>query len=152
MENKFPELDLPPADLKIKEDGNGICVWDTCRKKWLVLTGEEWVRQNFIAFLVNGLGMPSQHVAQECPVDLGDGQRADIAVYDRRGKVCLLVECKEPEVELCKETLAQAIRYNSCLKAPYIILTNGLRHLCFEMDGSGCRQMEKFPDFSMFFE
>lgn len=151
MDNNFPTLNLPHCKLRVKSEGEHLSVWDALRGRWLVLTPEEWVRQNFIGFIVSSLGVPAQYIMQECRADLGGPARADIVVFSREGSACMLVECKAPDVELDNNVLAQAVRYNSIYSAPYIVITNGLRHLCFSADGARCAPMGGFPDLLPYF-
>ena len=124
-------------------------IWDAVRRRWLVLTPEEWVRQHLIRLLVERGGVPPGNVSQEYPVALsGTAQRADVVVTGRDGRPCLLAECKAPEIRIDERTLAQAVRYNSVLGARFVILTNGLRHYCCEYRDGKYVQLSGFPDFS----
>ena len=112
-------------------------IWDPLRKKLVALTPEEQVRQWFIERLTEDIKVPVHMMMSEAGFKLGDKQfRADILVYDRQAKPLMVVECKRPEVELTKEVLAQAVRYNMVLKVKYIVITNGLRTFM-------CRREEK---------
>ena len=114
---------------------------------WLVLTPEEWVRQHLKAHLIAACGaMPTRMVA-EYPVSLnGQAQRADLVVVDDAGRPLLLAECKAPEVAIDRSTLDQAVRYNSVLGARYLILTNGLRHYCYErLSDADYQPLADFP-------
>lgn len=130
----FPRLNLPDSGtLRLKQTSGGeYRLWDNLRRKWLVATPEEWVRQNFILFLVDHLGYNPLHIRQEYPVTVGVlDQRADIVVCTDSGVPLMLVECKSSDVTLSNSTLDQAVRYNATIKAPYIVLTNGIKHFCF---------------------
>lgn len=112
-------------------------IWDPLRKKHVALTPEEKVRQWFIGRLAEDIKVPLHMMMSEAGFKLGDKQfRADILVYDRQARPVVVVECKRPEVELTKEVLEQAVRYNMVLNVRYIIITNGLRTLI-------CRREEK---------
>lgn len=108
-----------------------------------MLTPEEWVRQHVNAFLQSHLGVQPLHILLEHPVSLnGQSQRADVVVVDRSGTPRILVECKAPEVKISQSTLDQAVRYNSVVRAQYIILTNGLSHFIYELiEGGGYRAL-----------
>lgn len=154
----FSRLNLPPCSLRIRRSAGVASVWDPIRRQWLVLTPEEWVRQHMIRYLIEHCGVTAQYIVQEHPVALGGmAQRADIVVVDKTGAPCLLVECKAPEVEVSMEknkaVFAQAVRYNSVLKASYVAVTNGMELLCCALDKqtkrySPCREL---PDFSALF-
>ena len=101
-------------------------IWDPLRKKQVALTPEERVRQWCIGVLAGELGVPMHMMMSEVGFKLGDKQfRADLLIYDRQAKPLAVVECKRPEVELGKEVLEQAIRYNMVLNVRYMIITNG---------------------------
>ena len=142
----FSQLNFPPYPFRIRNRDAVLQIWDNIRKKWLVLTPEEWVRQHLIRFLIEARGALPASVSQEYPIALGGTrQRADLVVFDRNGHPCLLAECKAPEVAINKQTLAQAVRYNSVLQARYIILTNGLKHYCCRYREGRYEQLRAFP-------
>ncbi len=103
---------------------------------WLVLTPEEWVRRHVVGYLVECKGVPPTSIREEFPVELnGQPQRADIVVFGPDAKPALLVECKAPEVAVDSEVVAQAVRYNSIVRAPKLMVTNGLVTKVFD---AGC--------------
>lgn len=109
--------------------------FDTIRKRWIVLTPEEWVRQHIIEWLKDS-GIEQQRVILEYPVELnGQPLRADIVVVGQDTLPKLIVECKAPEVEINQAVLDQVVRYNYILKAEYIMLTNGLKSYLYSFDG-----------------
>ena len=114
-------------------------IWDPLRKKHVALTPEEKVRQWFIGRLAEDIKVPLHMMMSEAGFKLGDKQfRADILVYDRQAKPLMVVECKRPEVDLTKEVLAQAVRYNMVLNVKYIVITNGLRtFMCRREENDG---------------
>ena len=127
----FKNLNLPAYPFKIKKDKDGEKIFDEIRKKYLVLTPEEWVRQNFIQYLVGHLGYPAGLMAIESGLKVHSmDKRSDLLIYDSAGNKCMLVECKAPDVELNQKVFDQAARYNLVYKAPYIIITNGIMHYC----------------------
>ncbi|MCH5335286.1 MAG: type I restriction enzyme HsdR N-terminal domain-containing protein [Alistipes sp.] len=133
MTQQLPILDFPPVRLRARRNGDRTEIWDAVRGMYLVLTPEEWVRQHLTAFLVSHCGVPPHRIVAEYPVPLnGQPQRADIVAVDDRGEPAILAECKAADVKLDQSVLAQAVRYNSVLRARYIILTNGLKHRCYE--------------------
>ena len=111
-------------------------IWDPLRKKEVALTPEERVRQWFIGFMIRNMKIPPHMMMSEVGFKLGSKQfRADILVYDRKAQPLAVVECKRPEVELDKEVLMQAVRYNMVLDVRYIIITNGNRSFMFKKKG-----------------
>lgn len=103
-------------------------IWDTIRKKWVRLTPEEWVRQNFVRYLTVSKQYPAALIAIEKQVRLGElSKRYDIAVY-YQSRPWLVIECKEPGVPINHKVLEQILRYNSRLTAAYLVLTNGHQH------------------------
>ena len=139
------KLIFPAISARTKEEEGVKYIWDSLRGKWLVLTPEEWVRQHTIAWLVRERHIPELRISQEYPVNInGQHQRADIVVIDEFAKPHILVECKAPDVVLDHEVVMQAIRYNSVVKARYIVLTNGLKLYCFEHVNGQYRAVKEF--------
>ena len=129
------KLNLPQYDYNIKTDGQNTYIFDIIRKKYLVLTPEEWVRQNFVHYLVEHLHYPTSLMMTENGLKLFNTQkRSDIVVYDRNGNPLAVVECKAADVKITQETFNQVARYNIKFKAPVIMVTNGLQHYCARFD------------------
>lgn len=144
--NRLPKLQFPAIQLRGRRQGEQVQVWDSLRRMWLVLTPEEWVRQHLAAYLVTTCGAVPLRIVAEYPVPLnGQAQRADLVVVDDAGAPLLLAECKAPEVTINRATLDQAVRYNSVLGARYLILTNGLRHYCYEVVDGQYVTLDRFP-------
>lgn len=137
----LPVLNLPPATLRLREperDGGRASILCLCRRRYVALTPEEWVRQNFIGYMVSSLGYPQALVAAEMPVDVnGLRQRADIVAFSRASRPLVIVECKAPSVTLSQTTLNQACRYLSSIGAVAVVLTNGLQHYCVSLNVNG---------------
>lgn len=132
--NLFP-LNLPSYDHRIIREGKKTKIFDQVRKKFLVLTPEEWVRQNFIQYLIQAKNYPSSLISIEQGLKVNNlSKRCDILIYNSFGKAILLVECKSHTVKLSSETFQQAARYNICFKLPYLIITNGVQHFCSKID------------------
>ena len=130
------KLNLPLFEFKIKKENNNTVIFDKIRKKWIILTPEEWVRQNFISYILNK-NYPKSLINCEKVFYINKvSKRYDIVVYDSSGDVEILVECKSYDVNLIKEHFDQVMRYNLELKSKYVIVTNGLRHFYFEFDES----------------
>ena len=130
------KLNLPLFEFKIKKENNNTVIFDKIRKKWIILTPEEWVRQNFISYILNK-NYPKSLINCEKVFYINKvSKRYDIVVYDSSGDVEILVECKSYDVNLIKEHFDQVMRYNLELKSKYVVVTNGLRHFYFEFDES----------------
>ncbi len=143
---ELTKLNFPAIHLRARHRGTAVEVWDSLRGIYLVLTPEEWVRQHLTAYLSSHCGVETMRIVAEYAVPLnGQPQRADIVVVDDNGAPLILAECKAPDIAIDRHVFAQAVRYNSVLGARYIILTNGLRHHCFEFDGTEYHPMASFP-------
>ncbi|MFI3331055.1 MAG: type I restriction enzyme HsdR N-terminal domain-containing protein [Rikenellaceae bacterium] len=140
--NKFPKLNFELYPIKVTKKQKKTLIWDSLRLTWLVLTPEEWVRQHTLNFLITTLNLPKELIKAEHPVCPGTNtcQRIDLLVYNNSAKAHLLVECKAASVKISQSTLDQAIRYNSEVKAKYIMLTNGLSHYFYSLDERGLYQ------------
>lgn len=145
---ELPPLNLPTASFRIRETEGSSQIYDSIRKKFVALTPEEWVRQNFLNFLVTEKNYPASLMGVEMLVRVNQlSQRADIVVYHRDGKPWLIVECKSPVINLNEEVFYQAARYNSVLKVPYIAVTNGMEHYCLFFNGKTFDYLDNLPDF-----
>lgn len=119
-------INYPEPDFKIKKEEGREWIFDTIRKKWIVLTPEEWVRQNFIEYLIKIKKYPSSLIATEKELKLGElKKRFDILVYDKSHKPWMMVECKSMEVKLDETTLQQVLRYNISIPVKFLVITNG---------------------------
>jgi len=125
------KLNLPEFDYKLKKAEDKIWIFDGIRKKYIVLTPEEWVRQHFIQYLIQQRNYPKTLIKIEGGLVYNQLQkRTDIVVFNREGKPWMIVECKSPDVPLSPATLSQASVYNASLKAEFITVTNGMVHYC----------------------
>ena len=139
-------VQFPEPDFLIKKEGEKRYVFDTIRKTWLLLTEEEWVRQNFVAYLVKVLHYPQTLIALEKEIALnGLKKRFDILVYDKEHKPWLMVECKAPSVRLSEEVLQQALRYNLSVPVSYIIITNGDASIAWEKEDGKLTLLQTLP-------
>lgn len=131
----YPDLNLPPAPLKLMKDQDQFYVFDIIRKKNILLTPEEWVRQHFIHFLIDHHSYPRTLFKVETSLTYNRLlKRSDIKVYDREGKVFMLVECKSFTIALNEQTLKQASAYNKTVEAEWLVITNGLTHYAFQRE------------------
>jgi hypothetical protein len=143
-------LNLPPFPFKIQEDSGLLKIFDPLRRKYLVLTPEEWVRQHFVQFLISEKGFPKSLFLLENVVFHHQRKgRFDVMCVDRNGKPILLVECKAPYVKMTQGTFDQIGRYNSKLKVPYLAVTNGLQHYFMQVDfeKSAIKFIEELPHY-----
>ena len=109
----------------IKTEKDKEYIFCIVRKRWYVITPEEWVRQNFLNYLHYTLGFSLQIIAVEKQITLSElKKRFDIVVY-KDSKPFMIIECKELNVPLSEKTIAQVLRYNAILQAPYVVITNG---------------------------
>ena len=114
---------------KINFIDNKKYIFDPIRKKNILLTDEELVRQNIILYLINDLNVPLSHIAVERGLTINKlKKRFDIVVYDKNGKINILIECKSPIVKLNQKSLDQLVIYNMELKSKFLMLSNGLKH------------------------
>ena len=128
-------LNLPAYPFKIREEGDHVQIFDPLRKKYLVLSPEEWVRQHFLQYLVQDKKYPVSLICIETGLKYNRLlKRADILIYNTLGKPHLMVECKAPGVKITQEAFVQVARYKMAFKVKYLIVTNGMNHFCCEMD------------------
>ncbi|HPJ78160.1 MAG TPA: type I restriction enzyme HsdR N-terminal domain-containing protein [Prolixibacteraceae bacterium] len=128
-------LQLPEYTFRTKDHGGDRWIYDVHRRRWVRLTPEEGVRQRFLRFLERERGFPVPLMAVERKVEVnGLPQRFDLLVYDRKGNPLLVGEFKAPGVAITQEAFNQALRYNSVLKAPYFLVSNGLTHFMCRID------------------
>lgn len=128
-------LNLPPSNFKIKSSENKRLIFDPIRKKFVVLTPEEWVRQHYVAYLMTHKKYPISLIAVEKKLSLNNTtKRTDILVFNTLGLPEIIVECKAPSIPITQQTFDQIARYNLKLKANYLIVTNGLQHYYCQLD------------------
>ncbi len=144
------KLNLPEYEYRLKKAEGKVWIFDGIRKKYIVLTPEEWVRQHFINYLVSEKKYPRSLVRVEGGLIYNQlPKRTDIVVFDRHGQPWMIVECKSPSLQVSASTLTQASVYNSTLKAQFLSVTNGLLHLCAHIDWQERKTnlLEEIPPF-----
>lgn len=142
-------LNLPEFECNLKKSEGKVWIFDVIRKKFVILTPEEWVRQHVINYFIHHLKYPKSLIKIERGLIFNTLQkRSDILVYDRLGKPWMLVECKSFDVELDQKSVQQAATYNASVKAKFIALTNGLKHICFQTNVGEIIQVNNFPEFA----
>jgi len=125
-------LKYPDFGPRIKNEKGKTYILDLVRKKWLILSPEEWVRQHLLNYLIEVKRYPASSISIEKELQLNDlRKRYDVVVYNKQLKPYLIVECKAPYIELNKAVVEQALRYNLIVKAPYLMITNGVSDLVF---------------------
>ncbi|WP_299675663.1 type I restriction enzyme HsdR N-terminal domain-containing protein [uncultured Tenacibaculum sp.] len=123
------KLNLPSYTFKIKSNEKHYLIFDEIRKKYIVLTPEEWVRQHFVQFLIQEKKYPTSLIAIEKQLTINNlKKRSDILIFSSDGTPEIIVECKAPSVKITQDTFDQIARYNLKLNAKYLIVTNGLEH------------------------
>lgn len=128
-------LNLPQYQFKIKQSDFKTQIFDSVRKKYVALTPEEWVRQNFLQYMIQEKKYPASLIAVEASLKYNQRKkRTDILVYNNSGKPYLMVECKAPDVKVTEKVFDQIARYNLVFQVNYLVVTNGLEHYCCELD------------------
>lgn len=129
------KLDFPNFNFRFQKKEATIFIFDEIRKKFIVLTPEEWVRQHVIHFLVYQKNYPKSLISVEKMILInGLKKRYDVVVYNTNGQVLILVECKAPHMKTVQDTFDQIARYNMVLDAPFLMVTNGLNHYFCKID------------------
>ena len=140
------KVNYPEPVFRFKEENGKEMIFDFIRKQWLLLNEEEWVRQNFIQFLVQELKYPSELIAVEKEIQLGDlKKRFDILVYDRDHKPWMLVECKAGEIVLDEKVLFQVLRYNISMPANFLVITNGQFTYAWQKINGELKEIPQMP-------
>ena len=141
------KIEYPPYQVKIKEDAGKEFIFDEFRKRWVILTPEEWVRQNFLQYITQTKKYPASLIAIEKEIKLGEvKKRFDLLVYDTETKPWMIVECKEMNVALDKAVLDQVLRYNIALNVPYLVITNGMHCMAFNLKENKILEIDSLPD------
>ncbi len=146
------KLNLPEYSFRIKTTEGKSFIFDSLRKKYVRLTPEEWVRQNFVQFLIVEKNYSVSLIVVEASVKVnGNPQRADLVVFDRSGNPALVAEFKAPEIKISQQTFDQIVRYNMQLKVPFLIVSNGLEHFCCQInyEDNSYAFLAEIPDFTM---
>lgn len=153
--HQLPQLNLPAYDPRLRPDVDslrgGMEIYDPLRRKWVALTPEEWVRQNFVNFLVTERGFPGALMVNEAEIKLnGLSRRCDTVVYDRNLRPRVVVEYKAPTVAITQKVFDQIARYNIVVNADVLIVSNGLRHYCCRFDGTDYTFLRDVPSYDAF--
>jgi hypothetical protein len=140
------KVNYPEPVFRFKEENGKEMVFDFIRKQWLLLNEEEWVRQNFIQFLIQELKYPLELIAVEKEIQLGDlKKRFDILVYDPDHKPWMLIECKAGGIVLNENVLHQVLRYNISMPSNFLVITNGQFTYAWEKINGELKEIQQMP-------
>jgi len=146
-------LNLPPYPFKISDNNGQLTLFDEIRKKHLIITPEEWVRQHFVQYLINQKKYPKTLIKLEGGLQLhGMAKRTDIVIFDTWGEKILMVECKAPSVMIDQKVFDQIARYNMTHKVPLLAVSNGLQHYYCNIDfeNNTYKFIEDLPAYNTF--
>ena len=139
-------VQFPAPQFKMKTVGDKRHIFDAIRKRWLLLTEEEWVRQNLVAYLLRVLEYPPTMIALEKGLSLHQlKKRFDILIYNSNHQPWMLVECKAPEVPLAEGVLQQVLRYNISIPVEYVIITNGTHTFGWRKVNDSLQMINELP-------
>ena len=139
-------VEYPEHPFRTKEEDNKQFIFDELRKQWVRLTDEEWVRQNFLQYLLQVKKYPASLIAVEREIRLGElKKRFDILVFDQQHQPWLMVECKGMEIALQESVLDQALRYNIAVPVPYLVITNGSFCAGFHRQSDTLQPLDELP-------
>ena len=142
------KIEYPHYPFKIKTELGKEFIFDALRKQWLRLTPEEWVRQNFVQYLLQVKQYPSTLIALEKEISLGElRKRFDIVVYNKQHTPWMMIECKEMNVSLNETVLHQLLRYNISVPVKYLVITNGSYCIGYEKINDSLNIIEQLPAF-----
>lgn len=129
------KLNFPQYTFRFKNSENKIAAFDEIRKKFVILTPEEWVRMHTVQYLISEKRYPKSLINVEKQLKIGKRiKRYDVVVFNSEGKVHIIIECKAPSVKINQDTFDQIARYNMSLDASYLMVTNGLDHFYCQLD------------------
>lgn len=144
------QLNFPSYSFRFKNSENKVSIFDEIRKKFIILTPEEWVRQNVIQFLLVEKKYPKSLINVEKVLIINDlRKRYDVVVFNPDGSIFILIECKAPEIKTAQATFDQIARYNMTLKAEFLMVTNGHNHYFCQMDFENEKYqfLKELPDY-----
>lgn len=145
-------LNFPNYLFRFKNSENKVAIFDEIRKKFIILTPEEWVRQHVVRFLMDEKKYPKSLINVEKIIKInGLTKRYDIVVFNNDGTINVLVECKSTDVKISQTTFDQIARYNLTLKSNFLMVTNGLNHYFCKIDFENEKYtfLEKLPEYSI---
>ncbi|MDD3308774.1 MAG: type I restriction enzyme HsdR N-terminal domain-containing protein [Dysgonamonadaceae bacterium] len=146
------DLNLPSFDAKIRKNKDNFEVFDLLRKKYVALTPEEWVRQNFVNYLISEKKYPASLMVNEANISLNNlNRRCDTVVYNKKLQPKVIIEYKKPDVAITQKVFDQIANYNLVLKVGYLIVSNGITHYCCKMnyDDMTFVYLPEIPDYQV---
>ena len=147
------QLNLPEYNFRIKKQNNKLVIFDSQRKRYISLTPEEWVRQNFIRFLIESKGYPAAYLAIEKQLIInGMKKRCDAILYNEYALPIVIIELKAPNIPISQATFDQVAVYNAKLKVDFFMISNGLEHYCCKVNTENARYdyLPEIPSYSFF--
>lgn len=142
-------ISYPAHSFETRKQGSKDYIFDALRKKWLLLTPEEWVRQNFIQYLILVKNYPATLIAIEKEIKLGDlRKRFDILVYNKNHTPWMMIECKALAIPVSEQVIEQVLRYNISVPVTYMVITNGDHTYGWERREGGAHQIGELPQHS----
>jgi len=145
------QLNFNSYQFRFKNSEGKISIFDEIRRKFIILTPEEWVRQHVVQYLLQEKKYPKSYINVEKVIKLnGLIKRYDVVVFQPNGKLFLLVECKSADIIINQTTFDQIARYNMALESEYLMVTNGLNHYFCQMDYQSEKYnfLKELPDFN----
>lgn len=145
-------LNLPPYPFRLKQEDGKVFIFDELRKRYLLVTPEEWVRQHWIQYLINQKRYPKTLIQCERGLKLNELQkRTDLLIFNRTGEKILIAEFKAPSVKITQEAFDQIARYNLIHRVPLLVVSNGLQHYYCHIDfeRKSYQYIEDLPDFTV---
>lgn len=141
------KIDYPAPSFRTKQENEKDWIFDEFRKRWIQITPEEWVRQNFLQWMLQIKKIPASLIAVEKEIKMGElRKRCDIIVY-KDSSPWMIVECKEMEVKLNETVIKQILNYNISLRVQYLIITNGSDTFAFELKDGKMTVLSEIPNF-----
>ena len=147
----LPTLNLPSFSFNIRTELGKEQIYDILRKRFVALTPEEWVRQNFVRYLIEYKGYPPALMANEIQINLNEmARRCDSVIFSKQLIPKVILEYKRPAVEITTAVFGQISRYNMVMKVDYLIISNGIQHFCCKMnyDTNTCDFLSDIPDYN----
>ena len=141
-------INFPEPGFRIKKEKGKECIFDALRKKWLVLTPEEWVRQNFVQYLLQVKKYPASLIAIEKEIQLGElKKRFDILIYNLSHEPWMMIECKAASIKLDESVVQQVLRYNLSIPVNFIVISNGNQTYAWEKKDGELENIKELPAF-----